>query len=101
MNTPEKKWQRLVSVARQVPDAHDASAPYGFTTRVVAQARMGDTRQASGSVLERMAFRALGVACLLAVLGAVVHYVQPQPSILAEDILFMTDDPVAILLELS
>ena len=101
MNTPEKKWQRLVSAARQAPDTHDASAPYGFTTRVVAQARMGGTRQAPGSVLDRMALRALGVACLFAVLGAVIHYVQPQPAMLAEDIFFMTDDPAAILLELS
>lgn len=101
MNTPEEKWQRLISAARQTPAAPDATAPYGFTTRVVAQAWMGGTRLAAGSVLDRMALRALSVACLFAVLGAVMHYVQPQPSILAEDILFMTDDPAAILLELS
>lgn len=101
MNTPEEKWQRLVSAARQAPDAHDETTPYGFTTRVVAQARMGDTRQSVGSVLERMALRAFGVACLFAVLGAVIHVVEPQPSTPVEDIFFMTDDPAAILLELS
>lgn len=102
MKTPEEKWQRLVSAARQAPDTRDATAPYGFTTRVAAQARVGGTTlQSVGTVLERMALRALGVACLFAVLGAVIHYVQPQPSILAEDIFFMTDDPAAILLELS
>lgn len=101
MKTPEEKWQRLVSATRQAPDARATSVPYGFTTRVVAQVRIAGARQSVGAVLERMALRALGVACLFALLGAVIHYVQPQPSMLAEDIFFMTEDPAAILLELS
>lgn len=101
MKTPEEKWQRLVSAARRAPVVHDATTPHGFTTRVVAQAVIGGARQSAGMMWERMAMRALGVACLFAVLGAGIHYLQPQPAILAEDVFFMTDDPAAILLELS
>lgn len=100
MNPSDKKWQRLVAAARAPANDADTAAPYGFATRVVAQAFAMDRRPTS--LLERFALRALGVACLFAVLGVVANYStwtdNPVP---VEDSFFRVDDPATMILEVS
>jgi Spy/CpxP family protein refolding chaperone len=67
MNPSDEKWQRLTVAARRSTDDRDAAAPYGFATRVVAQA--WTTERPAASLVECFAWRALGVACLFAVLA--------------------------------
>jgi hypothetical protein len=63
-------WLRLAAAARRAPVASlsseaDCAAPYGFAARVVAQAQIGSA-PSFGAVFERLAARALGVACACA-----------------------------------
>lgn len=95
-NDPKHPWSRLVAAARRAPDGRDTAAPYGFATRVVALAFTQE--RAVASLFDRFALRALGVACLLAVLSIVVNYSALTKSVLVEDEL-PADDPVAALLE--
>ena len=72
--TPEDKvWQNLVSAARSVRDDRATGAPYGFATRVVAQAFAAESRPAP-LLLDRFCWRALSVAGLLAVAGVAANY---------------------------
>lgn len=71
-------WTRLVSAARRAPvvDAagEDAAAPVGFSTRVVARADLRAGFAGSGlfgAGFDRLAARALGLACACAVAFAV------------------------------
>ena len=70
--TPHDPWSRLVRAARQAPDDRDTSAPYGFSTRVAALAFAVERH--SVSVLDRMAWRALGVAGLVALFSVMLNY---------------------------
>lgn len=99
MTPPESHWQRLARAARRAADARDATAPYGFATRVAAQAFAA--RESASPVLERLAWRALGVACLVAVLGVAANYSWPQAGNGEEEGFFTPDDPAAIVLEVS
>ena len=100
MNPSDEKWQRLTVAARRSTDDRDAAAPYGFATRVVAQA--WTTERPAVSLVERFAWRALGVACLFAVLGVVVNYsAWKDNSGPVEDSFFKVDDPAAMLLDVS
>lgn len=56
---------RLLAAARRAPDGRAVSAPFGFSTRVAARALAGGA--AAGSLFERFAFRAMGIAALLTV----------------------------------
>ncbi len=70
-------WSRLAAAARRAPaagagfantdhaDPADYSAPFGFAARVVANARLG-AASSYASILERLAPRALGLACACA-----------------------------------
>ena len=98
----------LTSAAREVRDDHDASAPYGFSTRVAALAFAQE--RPMGSVLERFALRAVGLAALLAVSSVALNYdafstaagtisVQENESELIAPA--PTDDAVAIVLDLT
>lgn len=90
-------WPRLTTAARTVPDTRDTAVPYGFATRVAALAMAQERKVAS--MFERLAFRALGAACLLALLSVVVNYsVINQTPTASEDEL-TEDDPVAVLLD--
>ena len=73
MNEFESKWQRLITVARQAPEASDVAAPYGFSTRVVARA-LGDERPAVLAVFGRFSVRALWVACLFTLVSLAANY---------------------------
>lgn len=77
-NDPRHPWARLTAAARTVRDDRDASAPYGFATRVAALALAQEEKVAS--LFDRFALRALGVACLLAIGSVALNY----DSILAE-----------------
>ena len=60
---PHDPWTRLIAAARTVRDERPESAPFGFSTRVAARALAG--RRQGGSLIERFAWRAVGVAALL------------------------------------
>jgi len=76
---PNDAWTRLLSAARRSPDRGDAQAPYGFATRVVALADV--TPRRAGSLFERFALRAVGVAALLAIGSAAFTLTQsPAPG---------------------
>lgn len=96
-NLPNQPWNRLTAAARRVGDDRDTAAPFGFATRVAALALAQERRVAS--LFERFAFRAVGAACLLAVLSAVVNYsvFNTAPAFSDEDL--TEDDPVAVLLD--
>lgn len=99
MNPPDKAWQRLVAAARRAPAGATAAAPFGFATRVAAQALAQPAP--AGLSLERLAYRALGVACLTAVLGVATHFALFATAGGEEEGFFTTDDPAAIVLEVS
>lgn len=65
-------WVRLITAARGTPGLGEALAPYGFATRVVAQAFSAE--RIVGSLVERFALRAVGVAGLLALLSVAANY---------------------------
>ncbi len=90
-------WSRLTTAARTVTDDRDTAAPYGFATRIAALAMAQERRVAS--LFERFAFRALGAACLLAVLSAVVNYSVFTSAPTVSDDELTEDDPVAVLLD--
>jgi len=95
-NDPKHPWARLAAAARRVPDVRDTAAPYGFATRVAALGLAQE--RAVASLVERFALRALGVACLLAVLSVAVNYSALTKTIVAEDEP-AADDPIAALLD--
>lgn len=96
---PKHPWQRLVRAARQVPQEHEAAAPYGFSTRIAALAVAAE--RPAGSLFERFALRALGVACLLAVASVAFNYSVFTSGSVDDDLPFVTEDPVTVLLALS
>jgi hypothetical protein len=55
-STHPSPWERLASAARRAPQESDAAAPYGFATRVVAQAFAMPPSNAQ-ALLERLALR--------------------------------------------
>lgn len=108
VNDPRGAWMRLTAAARQGDEAPGTAAPYGFATRVAAIALAQEARVVS--VLERFAFRAVGVASLLALFSVVLNYevLSPAPAAQVattaafdESELMPTDDAVAIVLDLA
>jgi hypothetical protein len=68
MNPPHDPWSRLAAAARRAPaDVAAVSAPAGFATRVVAQAMSRSRERSLAVLIDRMSWRALGAAALLAV----------------------------------
>jgi hypothetical protein len=103
---PRRAWARLATAARQVSDDRDTSAPYGFSTRVVALAYAREERVAS--LLERFALRAVAFASLLAICSVAVNYpeitagLSRAPVAAVEEIdVLSADDAVAIVLDLG
>src|SRR5205814_2333073 len=103
LNDPHHPWSRLIAAARRVHAERDSSAPYGFSTRVAALAFAQEGR--FGSLFERFAFRAVGVAALLALFSVILNYqALSTPTIVAQndEVEFLptsTDDAVAIVLD--
>ena len=73
MNTPDSRWARLVAAARQIRDERDTAAPYGFATRVAARA-FAAAEPPFSALLARFAWRALGIAVLLALASVAANY---------------------------
>ena len=107
INDPRHPWSRLTAAARTVRDDRDASAPFGFATRVVALA-LGRERKMV-SLFDVFALRALGVACLLAIFSVVMNFGElsrrlagpQQTSAMVEDVLPPVQDAVAVVLALA
>jgi hypothetical protein len=96
-NNPQHPWARLTRAARQVRDHRDATAPYGFATRVTA---LAFSSARSVSLIERYALRAVGVAALLALASVAVNFSLLLPvsaSAVAEEE-ELAYSPVALLL---
>jgi hypothetical protein len=72
MNRFEHQWQKLVALARQAP-ADPAAMPFGFATRVAAQAAALPAGTPWRS-LERFAFRGLLVAGACSVAAIAFNY---------------------------
>jgi hypothetical protein len=99
MSLPHPNWRRLVAAARRAPGPDGGDAPHGFATRVVARAFASSA--AAPPLLERFALRALGLACLCAVLAVAANYSLVLNHAAEVDRFFTADDPAAILLEFS
>ncbi len=67
------RWQRLVTAARNAPAADGGAAPYGFATRIAAQA-MNETPSLMVAVFGRFSVRALYLACLLTLVSVAANY---------------------------
>jgi hypothetical protein len=108
-NDPRHPWSRLTAAAREVRTDRDAEAPFGFATRVVALAFAQERRVAS--LFERFAFRAVGVASLLALFSIVLNYqalsTTESPVVVVaaaqvdETDLVAVDDAVSIVLDFA
>ena len=101
LNDPRHPWTRLVAAARQAPDDRDARAPYGFSTRIAALAASGEFRV--HSLFERFAFRAVGLACILALASVAVNYsaLTTSRTTTAEDEVIPVDDAVSVVLDFA
>ena len=73
MNTENPRWDKLVSQARRARDDRPETAPYGFATRVVAQA-MAANEGLVANLFERWSWRAIGVAAAFAVVTVAANY---------------------------
>lgn len=93
LDDPRHPWSRLTAAARQARDPRSASAPYGFATRLAALA--GERRAVP--LVERFALRAVGLACLLALLSVATNFTSVVPGWWSEEEL-AEDDPLAMLL---
>jgi hypothetical protein len=96
MSTNPPEWSRLVAAARRAPqDSRDESAPYGFATRVAAQALGAKTPWMESSVLSRYGLRALGLSCLLAVAG-VAATLRPVMTAIEQEASALNETPVEV-----
>ena len=107
-NDPRNPWTRLTAAARDAREDLDASAPYGFATRVVALAFAQERRVSS--LFERFAMRAVGVASLLALFSVALNYPTLSTTVTAttamatqvdEVDLVAVDDAVSIVLDFA
>ena len=100
MNSPHSAWLRLVAAARRAPaDTRDTAAPYGFSTRVAALAFVQAAERPLVSLFDRLSFRALGYAGLLAVASVAANLVPLLNAI--EEEAAAVGDPVVEMLDFS
>ncbi|HYC70902.1 MAG TPA: hypothetical protein VEB66_06835 [Opitutaceae bacterium] len=93
----DAKWQRLTARARLAPAGADEPAPYGFATRIAAQAFA--PRGARFGLFEKFALRGLLAACALS--AASVAYSFSALAGESEDEFTLASDPLPELLDLS
>lgn len=100
---PRHPWSRLTKAARTVRDERAATAPYGFATRVAALAFSSENRVTS--LFDLFALRALGVACLLAVISIAMNYSEVSRRLSgagsSDDLLLPISDTVSVVLALA
>ena len=98
MNTRLPAWSRLVAAARRAPiDNRDTAAPFGFATRVAALAFAQAAERPLAMLFDRLSFRALGCAGLLAVasvaanLAPVLNAIEEEAAALGDPVVEMLD----------
>ena len=96
-NDPHHPWSRLTAAARCAPTEGDTTAPYGFSTRLAALAFSGAGR--GGSLYERFALRAVGVASLMAVASIAANFSAFTVEANATEVIMEDYDPVAVLMD--
>jgi hypothetical protein len=99
LNDPKHPWVRLTAAARTVSDDRSTEAPYGFATRVTAIAFASP--RSPLSLVERFALRAVGVACLLAILSVAVNYSALSRATAPVEEIVAEDDTVSLLLKVD
>lgn len=111
INDSRHPWARLARAAGSVRDERDASAPYGFSTRIAALAFAQEQKMVS--LFDRFSLRALGVACLLALGSVALNYGALTGSgsnsaagtagafASIDDVLLPTTDAVAVVLDIA
>ena len=99
MKPEDQAWQKLVAAARNVRDERDTAAPYGFATRVAALAMATGRPPTGAALIDRLAWRALGVAALLAVISVASNYSSLMAS--PDEDLLLDDFTATALLEVS
>lgn len=101
MNSPHPAWSRLVAAARRASlvDHRDTAAPYGFATRVAALAFAQAAERPLVTLFDRLSFRALGFAGLLAVASVAMNLVPLLNAI--EEEAETVGDPVVEMLDFS
>jgi hypothetical protein len=95
MNEFDQRWQKLVALARQAPDADAIAIPYGFAVRLAAQA---GNRAAPWASLERFALRGLLAAAACCVAAVAFNYFS-RSSELSEEV--GLDETVVVALDMS
>lgn len=95
LNDPRHPWPRLVAAARQARDERDVLAPYGFATRIASLALTAEQR---GSLFDRFALRAVGVACVLAIASIAINYSSLDRPAPVQD-QANAEDPMSVLLD--
>ncbi len=96
MSTNPPEWSRLVAAARRAPkDERDEAAPYGFATRVAAQAFGSRAPWMESSLLSRYGLRALGLSCLLAAACAAATF-KPVISAIEDEAASLNETPVEV-----
>jgi hypothetical protein len=98
MNRFEHQWQKLIVAARQAPADTGAAAPYGFATRIAAEA--GTLTLPPWLGLERFALRGLVLAGICSVIAFAFNFTElssDQPDNYATG----TTDTLVDLLDIS
>jgi len=85
MNPENPSWNKLVAVARKARDDRPETAPYGFATRVVAEAMSGHILS-GGNLFERWSWRAVAIASMFAAVSVAANYTS-HPSPADDDVL--------------
>jgi hypothetical protein len=98
MNRFDHQWQKLIAAARQAPADPGADAPYGFATRLAAQAHALPAMP--WLPLERFALRGLFVAAVCGV-TAIAFNLSVFSTEQSEITAIGTTDVVADLLDIS
>ena len=96
-NTTQTAWHRLTAAARLAPAPETATAPFGFATRVTAQAFAG--KPLLPSLYELFSWRALSMAALIAVVSVAAN-LSSVLNALRDDSVAVTD-PVSEVLALT
>ena len=104
---PRHPWTRLTAAARTVGDDREASAPFGFATRVASLALGREIRAVS--LFDVFALRALAIAVLLAAGSVAFNFgevsrrvaVSPGAGMVTDDVLLPVKDAVTVVLALA
>ncbi len=83
------EWERLLAGARKTPSEAEAQAPFGFSTRVAAQAFAVD-QSGAVDVLARFAGPALVMAALVMAVTVATNY-QPVLNGIADEVATLSE----------